>query len=367
MLRHLRIAVGLLAIVSMAGRDASAQWGFDGWGWMGWGVGTPEGAALQGAGQFAMGAGIYNLKTAQAEAINADTAMRFNDYVADVTRESARIHAARKNEQIAKNRALYNKQQQQLRDNPTRRDIELGDALNAAVEDLNDPRIGSAAIRATKAHVPASLIADVPFLVASERITFMMDNLRSTTKWSDVFEGGRFDGEKKKFDDLVARLREQAYDGDLSPTILSEARGFLNDLRSKLDAQPLADPNHQKEALRFVTACSAMVTLLEKPNIRPAILELRNIQDTMLSNLLGFMSAYNLRFGPAREPNQRRAYAQLWEILDQTRDQILAEAKLDTKSLPPSDPKSATDFFERVDKGRTAAGSGGATPRSPNP
>ena len=58
--------------------------------------------------------------------------------------------------------------------------------------------------------------------------------LCSTTKWSDVFEGERFAGEKKTFDDLVDAACEQAYDGDLSPKILGEARGFVEDLGSKL-------------------------------------------------------------------------------------------------------------------------------------
>jgi hypothetical protein len=362
MLRCVRVALGLVLIVSMTGREAHAQWGFDGWGWMGWGAATPESAALQGAGQFAMGAGIYNLQTAQAESINADTAMRFNDYVADVTRESARIHAARRDQRLAKNRSLYNARQQQLRDNPSQRDVELGDALNAAVADLSDPRLGSAALRAAKAPVPASLIAQVPFLVASERITLMMDNVRSSIKWSDVFETDRFASDKKTFDDLVERMQNEAYEGDLSPKIMREARGFVKDLTGKLEAQPLKDPDHQKEALRFVTACSSLLNLLEKPSTGPALLELRKIQDTMIGNLLGFMNAFNLRFGPATTPSQKQVYSRLFEILDQTRDQILAEAKIDAKSPPETTPKNAIDFFERVGKESSRPGSGTPPP-----
>ena len=66
MLRCMRIAMGLLLILSMTGRDARAQWGYGGWGWSGWGATTPGSAALQGAGHYAMGAGVYNLDTAQA-------------------------------------------------------------------------------------------------------------------------------------------------------------------------------------------------------------------------------------------------------------------------------------------------------------
>jgi hypothetical protein len=299
-----------------------------------------------------MGAGIYNLKTAEANRIDAETAMKFNDYVADVTRESARIHAERVNRQIARNRALYDARQKQLRESPTLRDIETGDALNAAVADLSDPRLGRSALRAAKAPVSASLIADVPFVNAAERVTLMLDRLRTSIKWPEVFDDPRFANDQKTFDDLVARLREESYEGELSARTLREARSFGKDLRAKLEAQPLKDPLDQKEALRFLTAATSLLGLLERPNIQPAILELKKIQDTRLANLLGFMSAYNLRFGAATTPKERQAFRQLFEILDQTRDQILAEAKIDSKPPASTSPSDATKFFENLNQKR---------------
>jgi hypothetical protein len=102
--------------------------------------------------------------------------------------------------------------------------------------------------------------------------------------------------------------------------------------------------------------------LLEKPSTGPALLELRKIQDTMIGNLLGFMNAFNLRFGPATTPSQKQVYSRLFEILDQTRDQILAEAKIDAKSPPETTPKNAIDFFERVGKESSRPGSGTPPP-----
>ena len=75
----------------------------------------------------------------------------------------------------------------------------------------------------------------------------------------------------------------------------------------------------------------------------------------MIGNLLGFMHAYNLRFGPATTPKQRQTYHQLFAILDQTRDQILAEAKLDSKTAARANPSNATDFFQKMDQGRSRA------------
>ena len=87
-------------------------------------------------------AGMYNLYTAQARSINAQTSMKYNNYVAAATQSSARMTAAKINQEFARNQSLYDAHQQQLRDNPGQHAIENGDALNLAVSDLSDPRLG---------------------------------------------------------------------------------------------------------------------------------------------------------------------------------------------------------------------------------
>jgi hypothetical protein len=302
---------------------------------------------------------MYNLDTAQARSINADTAMRWNEYAYQSNLEQTRRYAERKNAELQKNRSLYDAHQKQLRENPERRQIENGDALNAAVADLSDPRLGSAAVRAASAPVPASLIAEVPFLYASERVTIMLEGLRDSVKWPEVFEGERFAADQKAFDDLRARVRAEAQEGDVSAKMLREAKAYVNELRTKIETTPLPDPNDQKDAMTFINGCSSLLDLLEHPDIRPALLELRKLTDTTLGNLLGFMNVFNLRFGPAVTPKQRQAYDQLYNILDRTRDDVLAAAKLDSSSGARANPKHMTDFFEDVKK---AAPRGRKTP-----
>jgi hypothetical protein len=366
MIRCMRLAVGFVAILSLTAPNARAQWGYGGWGWGGWGGGasTLQGSELQGAAQFAMGAGMYNLDTAQARSINADTAMRYNDYVAAVTAQSTKDHAARVNQQFAKNQSLYDARQRQLRDNPSQRDIEQGDALNLAVQDLSNPRLGSSALRAANIPVSASLIATIPFIYASERITFMLDDIRASVKWPEVFEGEQFVNDKNTFDELSAKLRRETSGGEVSSRSLREAREFVQAFGDKLRAQPLKDPEDQKEAQRFLTGCTSVLGLLEKPNIGPALLELRKVKDTTIGALLGFMHVYNLKFGVANTPQEKQAYNQLHAILDQTRDQILAEAKLDPSAANRADAKAATDFFQNMNQRRS---SNGATAPPPKP
>jgi hypothetical protein len=356
MLRSWRIMTGLVLILAMPGRGAFAQWGYGGWGWGGWGAATPGGSALQGAGYYAMGAGLYNLNTAQARSINADTAMRWNQYVYESTLEQTRRYTERKNAEIQKNRALYDAHQKQLRENPDRRQVENGDALNAAIVDLSDPKLGSAALYAGTAPVPASLIAEVSFLYASERVTIMLDGMRDSVKWPDVFEGERFANAQKTFDELRGRLRAEAQGGEISAKTLREARNYLTDFRAKIENQPLKDPGDQKEAITFITSCQSLLDLMEHPDVGPAFLELRKLTDTAVGNLLGFMNAFNLRIGPATTPKQRQAYQRLYEILDATRDRVLAAAKLANPPTARANPKDMTDFLGGLNKGSPRGG-----------
>ena len=80
----------------------------------------------------------------------------------------------------------------------------------------------------------------------------------------------RFVDDKKTFDELAARIRQEANDGEVSAKSKREAKAFGQNLRAKLEAQPLKDPADQKEALRFLTACTSVMAMLEKPNIGPA-------------------------------------------------------------------------------------------------
>ena len=102
MIRCLRLILGLSLILLCRGAmPAPSGVMAAGDGAVGEGVRDRRECRLQGAGHYAMGAGMYNLDTAQARSINAQTAMQWNDYVAQVTHESARIHAARVHNEFA--------------------------------------------------------------------------------------------------------------------------------------------------------------------------------------------------------------------------------------------------------------------------
>ncbi len=202
MTRALKSAACLMVLLATASTSAQAQgWGAGGWGFGGWGGGqTIEGANLNGMAHYAMGAGIYNYDTALANQINTQTAMQFNDYMAQITHESAFIHHARVHQEFLRDKTLYDKHIQTLRDNPSPQQIANGDALNQAVTDLSDPRLGESYVgRAATAPVDTKLISEVPFENHSDRVTIMLDKLRAAFDWPQVFEEPRFVNDKKRY------------------------------------------------------------------------------------------------------------------------------------------------------------------------
>jgi hypothetical protein len=345
MLRCMRWAVVLGWLLSMTASEARAQWAYGGWGWPGWDTAVtsdhPGGPA-----HFAMGAGVHN----SDPRIPHELVVRYNTHVSDTFWHVCRLGPAAQNPHRRElNRELYERHIAQLRQEPTPAQIEDGSALNVALADLSDPKLGSSVQRGATAPVPAALIAEVPFESATERVTFMLDELREAVTWPRVFPAEQFGDAKKSFEDLVARMQREDEAADISARTLADARRFLDDLRTRLDARPLENADDRADAQKFIKAASALVQLLEKPDIHRAISALSKVKDTSLANLLGFLHAFNLRFGPAKTLKEKQTYHRLFEIIDRARDEIFAAAKrapgAPAKNL---DPSHVTDFYSKL-------------------
>ena len=103
---------------------------------------TAEGATLRGGGAYLKGLGWYNLNTAQANAINTATAIKWQRELRRIVSENNELQArkaagkALRIEDV-KHRRL--EREQQLRTNPTGEDVASGEALNVLLFDLTDP------------------------------------------------------------------------------------------------------------------------------------------------------------------------------------------------------------------------------------
>jgi hypothetical protein len=366
MLRWMRIPLGLVLILSVSGGTARAQgWGWGGWG--GWGE-TPQGSIARGYGALAAGVGYGNLQNAEARSINEDTWQRWNQYLYLSNEEATRKYIAKKNYDIAKNKDSYDKIIKRLQDNPTARDVDEGDALNAALDQLSDPRIQGSSLRIAATPIDAKTIGEIPFRYASEGVTIILSSFKGATKWPAALEIARFADDKKNFEEIAEQARKEDEDGEISKQTTARAHDLIASIRGKLDREPLADSRDNQAALRFVKTLAGLVRLMEKPDTQQVLDQLRMVKTTTVGSLIGFMHVYNLRFAAAKTPQQRSIYEQLFPILDNVRDKVLKAADLDNSSTVQADPKHVGDFFDKLDvDNKPDAGKPKDAPKPPAP
>jgi len=364
MLRWIRIPLGFTLILCVSAGITRAQYGWGWGGWGGWGS-TPQGSIAQGLGVLYSGAGLYNQRTAVANSINEDTWQRWNQYMFESTMEARRQYIAKKYYDVQKGKDSYTAIIKRLQDNPTAKDVTDGDALNAALDQLNDPRIQASSLRIATMPIPASAIGEIPFRYASEGVSIILSQVKGATKWPPALDGPEFAENKKLFEEVAEQARKEDEDGDISPETLAKAHRLVSSLRAKLEASPLADSRDNQAALKFVKTLAGLVRLLEKPDTREALDGLRMIKSTTVGNLIAFMHAYNLRFGAATTARQRLIYEQIYPALDDARDRVVSEARVD--DLPKTQPGHVGDFFGKQDLDRLEGKAKKGAPKPPNP
>src|SRR5439155_511081 len=93
------------------------------------------------------GAAVLYLNAAKARSIDADTRMRFDQYVYHSLQEYNRQRALRLAGKAANRNANLAEILRRLQENPSESDVTGGDALNIVLGELSDPRISPSSWR----------------------------------------------------------------------------------------------------------------------------------------------------------------------------------------------------------------------------
>ncbi len=345
-LTRLAIAYGC-AIWAMQSGLAQAQWGypggFGGCGWMGWGVGTAEGDIARGMGSFLMGAGFYNESTAVADSINTDTIMRWNEYVHEAQENLNRKRALRTAQARERTSNLNDAIMTRLRDTPEPREIFQGSALNVALEDLNDPRIYIKALQGAKVKIGGEKIRIIPFRYNPAALTLSLHQLATST-FPPALSTPEFAAEREALKALDQQITDQvADDKEPDPATVKKLLGTIYAAEEKLAKTPPANALQRKQAETFLKAMHGLVVMLKAPSLDPVLAGVEKRPNATLGELLSFMSAFNLRFGPASTPQQRELYRELHALLVQLRNQVAPA--LASTAAPKLNGHETEDFF----------------------
>jgi len=349
----------------MASGEAQAQFygGYGGYGWGGWGGGggsTAPGSIAAGLGYYNMGAGQYNLNTAEANSIDADTLMRWNEYMYESQQVANRREYLRRARLAKRDAQSGDELYKQVRDNPSDRDIQNGDALNAILAQLTNPRVHSTALRLIRTPVGGQAIREIPFANASEAVTISLHQLTGDGNWPTALQGETFSAERKAYEDAIARALKEDEEGTISHQTLQDLNAATTRLRAKLEANKPSDPLQYTDAANYIKALAAMSRMLEKPQVEKVLAELEKVKETSLGSLLAFMHAYNLRFGTPTTDSQRAVYENLYPLMAEARDKTLKDlgdvVESGDKPLARDNRRHPVDFFqglhlENLDRG----------------
>jgi soluble cytochrome b562 len=351
--QSIRAGALVFALLLIQGACAQAQWGYPvgygGYGWGGWGGGgqTPQGDIARGLGAYAMGAGYYNQQTAVANSINADTVMRWNQYVYESQMNANRLRAARLAADRSQTNQAADQIRERLRNNPERADIYRGDALNAALDEINDPRVYSKTLQGGQVKIGGEMIRNIPFQSASAAITMSIHQLVKGGPPKALLKP-EFAADREAIRALGQEIRKQI-DDDKAPdkATIGKMLAAINQAEANVDKLLPKNTKDRNEADRYLKALHGLIAMLDTPALDLLLAGVDKRPDATLGELLGFMNAFNLRFGPATTPKQREVYDSLYPKLVDLRNQI-APALAATSPAPASGTEPG-EFFSGMD------------------
>jgi hypothetical protein len=345
-----------LAALTLAGGSAQAQ--FYGGGYWGGGYGgyggagsTAQGSILQGQSMYAMGMGRYNVETAQARSINSNTAMRWNQYMYQSQLESNRIYHEHEQAKQARGKADYKAIKDRLRDNPTSADIASGAALNRAMEELVNPKVFEKAVYyGHKMKIGGDSIRKIPFQYASAGISASAYQLTHGGAPKVIKEDEKFAADREKLRALAAEIRKEGEElGSPKPETIKRAKEQLMATKAKVEASFPQSSQERRDALTYIKALFGLASMLETPAISVLLAGVENRPEATVGDLLGFMTAYNLRFGASDNATQREIYVALYPMLKKLRDDVATGLSPDASVTPESLANTPGEVFGGLD------------------
>lgn len=354
----IRRILGIGLLVAGTGLPAHAQY-YPGWG--GWAAPTTvAGSTAMGMGNFAAGAGAYNVQTAQARSINAQTNMEVNEYLYQSQQRRNRNYQAK----LAREKDLVNATAEtnykRIHDDPNSHDLNSGDAANVVYDELVDPKVFGQALQAgAKMAVPSSLVKALPLSYAPQALTISLEELQVGGAPDALQTNPAFDKERTRLREIAKQVRAQSdSEGQIDPSLLVEARTLIQAALKKVATVFPEGSKDRKDSENFLKGVYGVTKMLQKPNIKAYLKDLEKIETTDMAHLLSFMHTYSLRFGAADGPEQEAAQQAIYPALVQLRNTVIPGGNGSspfTEREAQASPKALSSLFSGIDPGAIEA------------
>jgi hypothetical protein len=324
MRRLLTIVIGLLLGLNLLARPASAQWlyprGYGGYGMSQWGA-DPSSGYMAGLGSYARGQGVYQAEKAKADSINVDTMIKWNKALR--SRQRAIKEEDRK-------KAIKKEAEREVR--VERIDLKDGTTLNNLLTEIfdSDPAVA----KSSRAKIPlsAGAIREIPFEWDSEAITVCIDQMTGQDALPPLLMRPIYVDERNALRSAV----EPALAEDAKGSVSLEARKRIADAIARFRTKFIKTTNDfdtgYQDSLDYFATLASLTRLLNDPSMKSFLAQLGDGEERTAGDLIAFMNAYNLRFGPATSDRQIEIYTRLVPALTAIRDAANSE------KVAPSEP-----------------------------
>lgn len=350
------ILTAMMSTAALAASSRFAQAQYGGFGGYGGGYGdggahTAQGDIARGLGVLAAGEGSYNINTAQARAINANTAMNWNQYMYESQQNTNRKYyakvAARKAENNKSTEALYLR----LRDNPNKYDIYRGDAMNVIFDDLCSPKVYLGGLKSAAIKFPGEMVRDLPFQYASAAITSTVHQVMTKGSAPAALKQDAFKPEFAKLQAVGEKIHdEDEADGKIDPETLDEAETLIKALMTKVAANLKAGTKDRNDCDRWLKSALGLSRMLRTPAINVLLSDAAKHPEANVGDLISFMKAFNLRFGVADSVRERMVYDQLYPIMVKLRDEAYPKGRPGLGTATESNSEHPAEFFSNFDE-----------------
>jgi len=334
--RLVKVAIGLSLGLNLLASSASAQWGYPrgygGYGMSQWGA-DPGAGYMAGLGSYARGQGIYQEEKAKADSINVDTMVKWNKALR--ARQAALREDKRKKD-------IKEDAERRVRVNEL--DLKDGTTLNNLLLQILDS--DATAVKSGRARAPlnASTIREIPFEWDSEAITFCIDQMTAKESIPGPLMDPKYVEERNAVHAAVVPALEEDTKGTVSMATCKRINEAVANFRSKFIKNTGDFAVGYQDALDYFTTMASLTRLLNDPSMKAFLEKLDENKERTVGDLIAFMNAHNLRFGPTTSDRQVEIYSRLAPIFAAIRDDVKNE------NVAPSAPDRTGDGLKSAAK-----------------
>lgn len=307
-------------VVAAFSPPASAQFFFLGPG------STPQGDYLRGVGVAAFGMGVYNLDTAMATSINADTAMRVNEYIYAALMNENRMNAEHRAAQFQRVKEQYQRIRDRISKSPEAHDVDTGNALNAVLDQLNSPLISPSALDYESIPLSEEDVKKIPFKLAEKGVRgFSIRRLtaKGSANWPIAFQDRQFDRDRERYEAALDNALDQQYRGAMQQSAIEELKAAVEILQSRLDT--IIGPSSDRQYIEARNRLKEMldtIEMLKAHKVELALGDLDHYSGKTVKHLLTFMRNHNLQFSRASNAEEKELFPALYAKLKQQYEKV---------------------------------------------